>query len=312
MHGILLIDKSPGMTSHDVVRRLRRLLGTRRIGHTGTLDPMATGVLPVAVGDGTRLVEFLMEGEKEYRATLRLGIATTTQDAEGETISEAPWEAVTVLQLEAAAAALRGDILQLPPMYSALKRDGVPLHRLARQGLEVERQPRPVTIRRLELCKIEFPLVEIDVTCSKGTYVRTLAHDLGIALGCGAHLTSLRRTRSGPFREADCLTLDDLEAPPTGQPPLLLLGPREALPEMRVVAIDAEAAAKLANGIPPACLQCSNAEQLQPGDRVLLEAAGTIAAVARFAPRREREGRGDFELLRVFSNPEVWRRNPSI
>ncbi|AMV72084.1 tRNA pseudouridine(55) synthase TruB [Desulfuromonas carbonis] len=312
MHGILLIDKSPGMTSHDVVRRLRRLLGTRRIGHTGTLDPMATGVLPVAVGEGTRLVEFLMEGEKEYRATLRLGIATTTQDAEGETVSEASWDMVTPARLEAAAAGLRGDILQLPPMYSALKREGVPLHRLARQGIEVERQPRPVTIRSLELLQVALPLVEILVTCSKGTYIRTLAHDLGAALGCGAHLTALRRTRSGPFVEADCLTLDELEDRTAEQGPLPLLGPRAALPEMAVVAVEAAAAARLANGVPPQLLECSNTEALAEGARVLLEAAGAIAAIARFAPRREREGRGDFELLRVFANPEIWRENRSI
>jgi len=312
VHGILLIDKSPGMTSHDVVRRLRRLLGTRRIGHTGTLDPMATGVLPVAVGEGTRLVEFLMEGEKEYRATLRLGIATTTQDAEGELVSEAPWDKVTAAGLEAAAARLRGDILQLPPMYSALKREGVPLHRLARQGIEVERQPRPVTIHSLELLKIALPLVEIHVTCSKGTYIRTLAHDLGAALGCGAHLTALRRTRSGPFREGDCLTLDQLETRLSEQRPLPLLGPRAALPEMAVVAVEAAAAARLANGVPPQRPECSNTEALEEGARVLLEASGAIAAIGRFAPRREREGRGDFELLRVFSNPEIWRQNRSI
>ena len=256
MHGILLIDKASGMTSHDVVRRLRRLLGTRRIGHTGTLDPMATGVLPIAVGEGTRLVEFLMEGDKEYRATLRLGQSTTTQDAEGEVLEERSWQAVDDLALAAAVADLQGEILQLPPMYSALKRDGVALHRLARQGLEVEREPRPVTIYRLEVLRVALPEVEIVVHCSKGTYVRTLAHDLGQALGCGAHLSALRRTRSGPFRIEDCLPLETLEGWPQDRP-LPFLGPAAALPEMVPVAIDADAAARLANGIPPALDQCA-------------------------------------------------------
>lgn len=305
MHGILLIDKSPGMTSHDVVRRLRRLLGTRRVGHTGTLDPMATGALPVAVGEGTRLVEFLMEGDKEYLATLRLGMTTTTQDAEGDLLDERRWQGVDLVALEKAAADLRGAILQLPPMYSALKRNGVPLHRLARQGVEVEREPRPVTIFRLDILGIELPLVEIAVTCSKGTYVRTLAYDLGEALGCGAHLTALRRTRSGPFAVADCLTLDVLEEWPADRP-LPLLGPRAALPELAVVGVGPDAAARLANGIPPSAAECGLGAGMENGDRVLLEAAGKIAAIARYAPLRESEKRGDFELLRVFGHPEIW------
>jgi tRNA pseudouridine55 synthase len=305
VHGILLIDKSPGMTSHDVVRRLRRLLGTRRVGHTGTLDPMATGVLPVAVGEGTRLVEFLMEGDKEYLATLRLGMTTTTQDAEGDLLDERPWQGVDLGALETAAADLRGPILQLPPMYSALKRNGVPLHRLARQGVEVEREPRPVTIFRLDIQRVELPLVEIAVTCSKGTYVRTLACDLGEALGCGAHLTVLRRTRSGPFAVGDCLTLEALEGWPADRP-LPLLGPRAALPELAVVGVEPAAAVRLANGIPPAAAECDLGAGLENGDRVLLEVAGKIAAIGRYAPLREREKRGDFELLRVFSHPEIW------
>ena len=305
MHGILLIDKSPGMTSHDVVRRLRRLLGTRRVGHTGTLDPMATGVLPVAVGEGTRLVEFLMEGDKEYLATLRLGMTTTTQDAEGDLLDERPWQEVDSVALEKAVADLRGAILQLPPMYSALKRNGVPLHRLARQGVEVEREPRPVTIFRLDILRVDLPLVEIAVTCSKGTYVRTLAYDLGEALGCGAHLTALRRTRSGPFAVADCLTLDALDGWPADRP-LPLLGPRAALPGLAVVRVEPGAAARLANGIPPSAAECGRGAGLENGDRVLFEVAGKVAAIARYAPLREREKRGDFELLRVFSHPEIW------
>lgn len=293
------------MTSHDVVRRLRRLLGTRRVGHTGTLDPMATGVLPVAVGEGTRLVEFLMEGDKEYHATLRLGQTTTTQDAEGELIEERPWVSVDAPALEAALSGLRGDILQVPPMYSALKRDGVPLHRLARQGLEVERKARPVRIYRLEVLRVALPEVDLVVHCSKGTYVRTLAHDLGQALGCGAHLTALRRTRCGPFRIEACVSLDALEQWPTERP-LPLLGPAAALPELTRVEVGTEAAARLGNGVPPTLNQCQDAGALEAGSRVLLGAGGKVLAIARFAPGREREKRGDFELLRVFSRPEIW------
>ena len=305
MHGILLIDKASGMTSHDVVRRLRRLLGLKRIGHTGTLDPLATGVLPVAVGEGTRLVEFLMEGDKEYLATLRLGVSTTTQDAQGDVLQERAWEGIDRIAVEAAAAQLRGDILQVPPMYSALKRDGVALYRLARQGVEVERPPRPITIYRLEVLRFEAPEVDIAVTCSKGTYIRTLAHDLGEALGCGAHLTALRRTRSGSFAIAGCLSLESVEAWPAGEP-LPLLGPRAALPELAQVEVDATAAARLANGIPPELGQCHSPVPLQAGQRVLLEVQGRVAGIARFAPLREQEKRGDFELLRVFGRPGIW------
>ena len=305
MHGILLIDKASGMTSHDVVRRLRRLLGLKRIGHTGTLDPLATGVLPVAVGEGTRLVEFLMEGDKEYLATLRLGVSTTTQDAQGDIVEERVWSGIDRPAVEDAAAKLRGDILQIPPMYSALKRDGVALYRLARQGVEVERRPRPVTIHRFEVLRFEPPEVDIAVTCSKGTYIRTLAHDLGEALGCGAHLTALRRTRSGSFAIASCLSLTSVESWPEGEP-LPLLGPRTALPELAVVEVEADAAGRLANGIPPELAQCHSPTSLQAGQRVLLEVQGRVAGIARFAPLRDVEKRGDFELLRVFGRPGIW------
>jgi tRNA pseudouridine55 synthase len=210
MNGILLIDKPQGMTSHDVVRRVRRLLRTRRVGHTGTLDPLATGVLPVAVGEATRIVQFLMEGDKTYRAVLKLGEITTTQDAEGEVLERRPVEGITVEAVIAAARSFAGVIHQLPPMYSALKKDGVPLYRLARQGIEVERESREVRIDRLQILDVDLPLVTLEVDCSKGTYVRTLCHDLGLALGTGAHLVALRRTRSGSFTEADCVKLEQL------------------------------------------------------------------------------------------------------
>jgi tRNA pseudouridine55 synthase len=298
MNGILLIDKPPGMTSHDVVRRVRRLLRTRRVGHTGTLDPLATGVLPIAVGEATRIVQFLMEGDKTYRAILKLGATTTTQDAEGEVLERRPVEGITAETVMAAARSFEGVIRQLPPMYSALKKDGVPLYRLARQGIEVERESRAVRIDRLQILDVDLPLITLEVDCSKGTYVRTLCHDLGLALGTGAHLVALRRTRSGSFTEADCVTLEQLETDGTATPPLLSVD--EALRGMPALEVDAEAARRLADGIPPALASLSAAPGCPEGETVRLMHAGTLLAIARFAPGRLNEKRGDFELLRVF------------
>jgi len=298
MNGILLIDKPPGMTSHDVVRRVRRLLRTRRVGHTGTLDPLATGVLPIAVGEATRIVQFLMEGDKTYRAVLKLGETTTTQDAEGEVLERRPVEGITAETVIAAARSFEGVIRQLPPMYSALKKDGVPLYRLARQGIEVERESRAVRIDRLQILDVDLPLITLEVDCSKGTYVRTLCHDLGLVLGTGAHLLALRRTRSGSFTEADCVTLEQLETDGTATPPLLSVD--EALRGMPALEVDAEATRRLADGIPPALASLSAVPGCPEGETVRLMHAGTLLAIARFAPGRLNEKRGDFELLRVF------------
>ena len=200
--GFLVVDKPPGWTSHDVVDAARGWLGTRRVGHLGTLDPLATGVLPLAVREATKLVPFLAAAEKEYVGAIRLGVATDTLDAEGAVLGRhagpLPDEEAVLAALEA----FRGEIRQIPPMYSAVKRGGVALHRLAREGRSVEREPKSVQIRRLVLVKYAPPDVEIEVTCSAGTYVRVLAADLGERLGCGAHLAHLRRTRSGPFLES--------------------------------------------------------------------------------------------------------------
>ena len=298
MNGILLIDKPQGMTSHDVVRRVRRLLRTRRVGHTGTLDPLATGVLPVAVGEATRIVQFLMEGDKTYRAVLKLGETTTTQDAEGEVLERHPVAGITAETVIAAARSFEGVIRQLPPMYSALKKDGVPLYRLARQGIEVERESREVRIDRLQILDVDLPLITLEVDCSKGTYVRTLCHDLGIALGTGAHLVALRRTRSGSFTEAECVTLEQLETDGTVAPPFLSVD--EALRGMPALEVDAEATRRLADGIPPALASLPAAPGCPEGETVRLMHAGTLLAIARFAPGRLSEKRGDFELLRVF------------
>jgi len=209
--GFLIIDKPAGITSHDVVNRVRRILKTRKAGHTGTLDPFATGVLPVAVGEGTKAIPFLDEGDKEYEAVILLGTVTDTLDCTGTVLKEADWSTVTASSLLECMATLTGTISQIPPMYSAIKQGGQPLYKLARKGVEVERQPRQVTIQTFELLAFDLPYLTVRVRCSRGTYIRTLADDLGRLLGCGASLTSLRRTMSGPFRIDDAITLEQLE-----------------------------------------------------------------------------------------------------
>lgn len=210
--GFLVVDKPAGWTSHDVVDAARRWLGTRRVGHLGTLDPLATGVLPLAVREATKLAPFLAKGRKLYRARLRLGRETDTLDAEGQLLREHSGPLPDEASVRAACAAFVGDLEQIPPMFSAVKHRGVPLHRLARRGEEVERAPRRVSVERIELLCFEPPEVEIEVACSAGTYVRTLAADIGRRLGCGAHLGALRRTRSGPFEIGAAASVDELEA----------------------------------------------------------------------------------------------------
>lgn len=217
MNGIVIVDKPAGWTSQDVTARLRRVFNTRRIGHGGTLDPMATGVLPVFVGRATRGVEFFEHAEKSYEAVLYLGITTDTEDITG-TVLERREANVTREALEAALEAFRGEILQVPPMYSALKVDGQKLCDLARKGREVERKPRPITIHELELLNLEGSLARLRVRCSKGTYIRTLCKDIGEALGCGGCMEALRRTSAGEYSIDEAVPLERLlEAENPGQ-----------------------------------------------------------------------------------------------
>jgi len=203
--GFLVIDKPRGWTSHDVVDAVRRQLGTRRVGHLGTLDPLATGVLPLAVREATKLVPFLEGGAKSYAGTIRLGLETDTLDGEGRVVRRHEGPYPDEAAVRAGLVVFTGEIEQLPPMFSAVKLGGIPLHRLARQGQEVERTPKRVRIERFELIQYSPPDVEIEVDCSAGSYVRALAADLGQHLGCGAYLASLHRTRSGPFTEDQAL-----------------------------------------------------------------------------------------------------------
>ena len=223
MNGILLVDKPTDWTSSDVVAKLRGLLHERRIGHSGTLDPMATGLLVVFVGRATRAVEFAESQEKRYLASLRLGLATDTQDITGNRISGEPRE-ISEAELERTLALFRGDIQQIPPMYSAIKVGGKKLYEIARRGGEVERKPRPVHIRELRLLGREGEDWLLDVTCSKGTYIRTLCHDIGQSLGCGGCMSALRRVRAGEFSIENACTLDQVrEAADRGEAEKLLL-----------------------------------------------------------------------------------------
>ncbi len=211
MDGILNINKPPGLTSFAIVSRVRRLAGERRVGHAGTLDPTASGVLPICLGQGTRVVEFLMDAVKVYRARIELGVTTDTYDAAGKVTHQADPSPVSQRRIEAALDSFRGSIEQVPPMYSALKYKGQRLYHLARAGINVSRKSRTAQIHRLDLLGFESPLVTLEIECGKGTYIRSLAHDLGQLLGCGAHLKELARLRYGPFVIEDASTLEQIE-----------------------------------------------------------------------------------------------------
>ena len=209
--GVLLVDKAPGMTSHDVVALVRRRLQIRKVGHCGTLDPLATGLLILTLGRGTKIQDLLMSEDKEYAGAIRLGLTTDTQDADGAVVDERAVPRFTPAEISAAFEKFKGDFYQTPPMVSAIKQGGVPLYKLARQGKTVEREPRLVHVYGYAIERVALPEIHFSVRCSKGFYVRTYAHDIGAALGCGAHLKELRRTRSGRFAVEGAITVDELE-----------------------------------------------------------------------------------------------------
>ncbi len=246
-NGIIIVDKPQEWTSMDVCAKLRGILREKRVGHAGTLDPMATGVLPVFIGRATRAVEFADKGDKEYVAGLKLGLATNTQDTSGQVLEQRP-VSVTAEQLESVLSQFRGDILQVPPMYSAIKINGKKLYELARKGREIERPARPVTIHSLtvegQTAPDEFVL---RVRCSKGTYVRTLCHDIGAALGCGGCMSSLRRTMAAGFTLELAVTLDEIQA--AADPAALLLGTDSLFADLPSLTLPEDAARKLRNGM---------------------------------------------------------------
>ncbi|NTV49763.1 MAG: tRNA pseudouridine(55) synthase TruB [Geobacteraceae bacterium] len=288
INGFIVIDKPAGITSHDVVSRVRRILGTRKVGHTGTLDPFATGVLPVAVNDGTKVIPFLDEGSKAYEALLRLGVATDTLDMTGTILSETDPSGITREQLIACLTDFTGAISQIPPMYSAIKQNGQPLYKLARQGVEVERKARDVEIYSIELLSFDLPHASIRVICSRGTYVRSLADDIGRKLGCGAALQELRRTASGPFRIENAVTLTDLEAAAVeGRVEALCLSPMTVLDHLLEIPLAADGAEGLRFGRAPSWSATISETPVSCLEETLvrLTSDGTLAAVAILAPR---------------------------
>jgi tRNA pseudouridine55 synthase len=289
LHGVLVIDKPRGLSSAQVVARVRRELREKSAGHTGTLDPMATGVLPVVMGEGTKIAGFLLADDKAYEGELELGVTTDTLDAEGKEVARAPWQHVDEAAVRAAIARLTGEQLQVPPMYSALKQDGKRLYELARAGQEVPREARPVRIDRFDLRSFAPPRLTFAVDCSKGTYVRSLARDLGEILGTGATLTALRRTRSGRFSLADAVPLDgDLKAAVRDR----LVSPAAAIDHLPAWTISEAEAARVAQG-----QRLPLPADATPGQIWrILRTSGDLAAVAE---ARMAEGGPEIDALPV-------------
>lgn len=290
VHAVVLLDKPAGLSSNQALARVKRLLGARKAGHTGALDPLATGMLPCCLGEATKIAGLLLGARKAYRARLRLGVATSTEDAEGEVTERLPVPDFDEDALERALASLRGAIRQRPPMYSALKRDGQPLYRLARRGVQLVLPERLVAVESLTARRVDGDTLELEIVCGAGTYVRSLGRDLARALGTCGHLVGLRRTWVEPYVDAPMVDLATLEtAAATGGEALrrLLLPIPSALPGWQRVRVDAGGAARLRSGRPVFA-----AEPGPPGDCLVIDAAGAAVALAvrdaagRVAPRR--------------------------
>ena len=287
MDGVIVIRKEKGFTSHDVVAKLRGILHMKKIGHTGTLDPDAEGVLPVALGKATRLVDMITDKEKTYEAVMRLGVVTDTQDMSGTVLSQTTELSVTEEELCTVVSSFVGDYMQVPPMYSALKVNGKKLYELAREGKTVERKPRPVHFYEIEILDISFPLVHFRVTCSKGTYIRTLCHDIGDKLGCGAAMESLLRTKAGRFTLDDAITLAQTEeAVQEGTIESKILGIEEILAEYPRVCCTKEGDRLLANGNP--LVQALVDAQEKKGWIRMCSSEGSFSGVYQWDEKRNR------------------------
>lgn len=249
MDGILIIHKATGMTSHDVVARIRKMLKQRRVGHAGTLDPAASGVLPICIGQGTRVAEYLSESGKAYQAEITFGVVTDTYDAEGEVLQTTDISKLTRDAIMAALPHFLGAQMQIPPRYSAIKIQGQPAYKRMRAGEEIALEARPIHIYQLELLSWQPPILTVAIECSKGTYIRSLAYDLGAYLGCGAYLSALIRTRSGPFTLAESLTLEQLAAlQAQGQIERALISADRALTHYPALTLDAASAERVLHG----------------------------------------------------------------
>lgn len=292
--GILVLDKAAGMSSNGCLQEVKRLFEAEKAGHTGSLDPLATGVLPLCFGEATKISQFLLDSDKRYRTVVRLGIRTDSADSEGSVISERPLTGIAQGHLEEALMAFRGDIEQTPPMYSALKHNGTPLYKLARAGKEVERQARPVTIFALDLIAYSESddgiRVTLEIFCSKGTYIRTIADDLGEALGCGAHVEALRRLQAGAFAESQCVTIERLrEAKESGglaELDSFLFGADEAVSELPQVVLPSMTADFLKQGQAVLVRHLPESGLVRLYDEEEFIGIGTILDDGRVAPRR--------------------------
>jgi len=288
VHGVVLLDKPLKISSNHALQRVKRLFDANKAGHTGSLDPLASGMLPICLGEATKVSAFLLDADKTYRFKCQLGSKTATGDAEGEVIESRPFEHIQLTDIEKYLPELTGDIMQVPPMYSALKKDGQRLYDLARQGIEVERKARPVTIYSLELISFEKGEIELETRCSKGTYVRTLAEDLGEKLGCGAYVTELRRTSVGPYK-SDMLTLDQLmEIAEGGFDALddVMLAIDSGIEDWPVVELDADSAyyIKLGQPVQIARAPTEGLVRVYDGDQFI--GIGNIQDDGRVAPKR--------------------------
>ncbi|WNL39332.1 tRNA pseudouridine(55) synthase TruB [Halomonas sp. PAMB 3232] len=289
VNGVMLLDKPKGLSSNHALQRVRRLFEAQKAGHTGTLDPMATGLLPICLGEATKFSAHLLEADKMYRTRVELGVMTDTGDAEGEVLERRDVPALTEHDIEAAIARFRGEIDQVPPMYSALKHQGRKLYELAREGKEVERKARRVCIHEARLIGFDGAAFELEVSCSKGTYIRTLAEDIGAALGCGAHISALRRLRTGPFDSEAMWTLEEIEAladQPTREAKLM---PVDVLVDhLPALTVDDTGHQRLSHGQPAAldatALGLENLARLYHADAFI--GLGVVKGPQEVAPKR--------------------------
>lgn len=275
LHGVLLLDKPLGLSSNDALQKAKWLLRAEKAGHTGTLDPLATGLLPLCFGAATKFSQLSLDADKRYLATLALGVRTTTGDAEGEVLERRDADGITQAQVAEACAAFTGEIDQMPPMYSALKHEGKALYEYARAGVEIERKSRRVTIHSVDIVGMQAGTVTLDVRCTKGTYIRTLAEDIGAALGCGASLAALRRTGSGSLTLQGSVTLAQIEALPDEARAALLTSPDRLLLDAPELRLDAPEAARFLSGLRRR-VQAPNAERVRvygPEQRAFLGSA---------------------------------------
>ena len=289
IHGILLLDKPMHWSSNDALQKVKYIFQAAKAGHTGSLDPLASGMLPICLGEATKVSAYLLDADKTYRFKCALGKKTTTADAEGEVIQIRPYEHITRADVERLLPQFTGALMQIPPMYSALKKDGKRLYELAREGIEVEREPRPVTIYKLEIVSFQPGELELLATCSKGTYVRTLAEDMGEVLGCGAYITELRRLSVGPYAGKDMITLEQLQLlAEQGMEPLdaRLLSLDTGLMNWPAIHLDADSAFYIKQGQPVLVAKSPVSGLVRIYDQSRFLGVGEIQDDGKVAPRR--------------------------